>query len=74
MPRMASYFLSLLKKIQLTHDVYELVYAMQEPIPILPGQFFLCETERGNSRLRRAYSVSYADETHVHFIIKRVTD
>lgn len=69
---MTSFFIHLVQKIHLTYDVCELIYTTQEPIDILPGQFLFCETDVQTPHLRRAYSVSYADEKHIHFIIKKI--
>ena len=71
---MTSFFIHLVQKIQLTYDVYELIYKTQETVNILPGQFLLCETNETNPRLRRAYSVSFSDGENIHFIIKRLAD
>ena len=71
---MTSFLIHLIQKIQLTHDVYELIYRTQEAISILPGQFLLCDADTTNPRLRRAYSVSFFDGENIHFIIKRVAD
>ncbi len=71
---MTSFFIHLVQKIHLAHDVYELIYTIQEPVNILPGQFLLCETDAHHPRLRRAYSVSYSDAKNIHFIIKKIPD
>lgn len=71
---MVPFSLTLLQKIQLTYNVYELIYSMETPLDILPGQFLLCETEKDTSHLLRAYSVSDVRDTHIHFIIKRLED
>ncbi len=63
--------LTLEKKTQLTHDVYELMYSSLEEIHMLPGQFLLCDTA-GEPKLRRSYSVSWAEGNHISFIIKRL--
>ena len=64
--------LTLIKKIQLTHDVYELTYTSNEPIEIQPGQFLLCDCEADNPKYKRSYSVSYADKNMVQLVIKRL--
>lgn len=69
----APIFLTLQNKKQLTHDVFELEYTCQDALPILPGQFLLCDTA-WDPKLRRSYSVSWADEKSVFFIIKRLSD
>jgi very-short-patch-repair endonuclease/NAD(P)H-flavin reductase len=66
-----SIFLTLQHKKQLTHDVYELEYVSENILPILPGQFLLCDTA-WDPKLRRSYSVSWAEGNSVYFIIKRV--
>lgn len=40
----APIFLTLQNKKQLTHDVFELEYSSPESLPIVPGQFLLCDT------------------------------
>ncbi len=55
---MDSFFITLIKKKQLTHDVYELVYKSEEEIIPQPGQFLLCDTDDTNPKLRRSYSIS----------------
>jgi len=65
--------LTLIEKIQLTHDVYELVYTTED-LDIQAGQFLLCDCEEGNPKLKRSYSVSWAAQEKVHFIIKRLAD
>ena len=54
---MDSFFIRLTTKKQLTHDVYELIYACDEEKIIIPGHFLLCDTDATNTRLRRSYSV-----------------
>lgn len=66
-------FLTLKNKKQLTHDVYELQYSAEADIALLPGQFLLCDTA-GDPKLRRSYSVSWAQGKDVFFIIKRLPD
>ncbi len=56
----APIFLTLQNKKQLTHDVFELEYSSQDSFSILPGQFLLCDTA-GDPKLRRSYSVSWAE-------------
>ena len=70
---MDSFFITLLQKKQLTHDIYELIYRCETEIIILPGQFLLCETDATNSKLRRSYSVSNYQKWNIHFIIKELT-
>lgn len=71
---MSSFFITLVQKIQLTHDVYELIYTTHEDLCVLPGQFLLCSTDAENSKLRRSYSISdYADGI-LRFIIKKIPD
>ncbi len=65
--------LTLTNKKQLTHDVYELRYMAEENIFLLPGQFLLCDTS-GDPKLRRSYSVSWAQGKEVFFIIKRLPE
>jgi ferredoxin-NADP reductase len=67
-------YLTLQEKIPLTHDVWELIYQNSENIMIQPGQFLLCDCDPTNSKLRRSYSVSWAKETKIHLIIKRIAD
>lgn len=52
--------LTLENKVQLTHDVYELMYSSESTVHILPGQFLLCDTS-GDPKLKRSYSVSWAE-------------
>lgn len=66
-------FLTLKNKKQLTHDVYELEYTSEENIALLPGQFLLCDTS-GDPKFRRSYSVSWASEKQIFFIIKRLPE
>ncbi len=56
-----SHIIELVDKKILTHDVYELRYTSQTPLNILPGQFLLCDTDEANTKLRRSYSVSWAE-------------
>ena len=56
----APIILTLQNKKQLTHDVFELEYSSQGSLSVLPGQFLLCDTA-GDPRLRRSYSVSWAE-------------
>ncbi len=66
---MALQIATLTEKIQLTHDVYELVYESDTPIEMQPGQFitFLLPEIGG-----RAYSIlALDDKTHIRLIIKR---
>jgi len=58
---MNSFFITLLKKQHLTHDVYEMIYETEKDIVVLPGQFLLCETNPENFKLRRSYSISDYD-------------
>jgi len=69
---MFSFFITLTHKTQLSHDVYELIYALDSAQHILPGQFLLCDTDIENPKLRRAYSVSDYRGDSVHFIIKKI--
>lgn len=69
----APIFLTLQNKKQLTHDVFELEYSSQDSFSILPGQFLLCDTA-WEPKLRRSYSVSWAEWTSVFFIIKRLAE
>lgn len=66
-------FLTLKNKKQLTHDVYELEYVAKENIFLVPGQFLLCDTA-GDPKLRRSYSVSWAEGNSIFFIIKRLPE
>jgi len=66
-------FLTLRNKKQLTHDVYELEYGSDVVLPILPGQFLLCDTAE-DPKLRRSYSVSWVETNSIFFIIKRLSD
>ncbi len=65
--------LTLRNKKQLTHDVYELEYTSDQKLDIFPGQFLLCDTS-GDPKLRRSYSVSWAQGNIVQFIIKRLPE
>lgn len=69
-----SYMIELIDKKILTHDVYELCYKSQTPLNILPGQFLLCDTDATNTKLRRSYSVSWAEWNMIYFIVKRIAD
>ncbi len=71
---MDSFFITLIEKKQLTHDVYELIYTSETKTAPLPGQFLLCDTDSTNSRLRRAYSINYYEWGNFHFIIKAIPD
>ncbi len=71
---MDSFFITLIKKKQLTHDVYELVYKSEEEIIPQPGQFLLCDTDDTNPKLRRSYSISDYEWENFHFIIKEIPD
>jgi NAD(P)H-flavin reductase len=62
-------FLTLQSKKQPTHDIYELEYTSETPLPLLPWQFLLCDTA-WDPKLRRSYSVSWAEWDRVFFIIK----
>lgn len=69
---MDSFFIKLLEKNQLTHDVYELIYTCETKIIIIPGQFLLCDTDATNPKLRRSYSISDYRSWKIHFIIKEL--
>lgn len=69
----APIFLTLQSKKQLTYDVYELEYSSTHKLEVLPGQFLLCDTG-WDPRLRRSYSISWAEWNRIFFIIKRLTD
>lgn len=56
----APIFLTLQNKKQLTHDVYELEYVSKSATSIVAGQYLLCDTS-GDPKLRRSYSVSWAE-------------
>ena len=68
----------LLKKHQLTHDVYELTYAYNsewwevssENLP-LPGQYVMFQLAPG---LNRSYSIAYSDQLTFTLVIKRISD
>ena len=66
-------FLTLQDKKQLTHDVYELEYISENLLNILPWQFLLCDTA-WDPKLRRSYSVSWAETNRIFFIIKRLPE
>lgn len=54
-------------KNKLTHDVYELVFITSKSIEVKPGQYTLFLLPK--SKLRRAYSIGYADgQTFTHII------
>lgn len=69
----APIFLTLQNKKQLTHDVYELEYVSKSATSIVAGQYLLCDTS-GDPKLRRSYSVSWAEWNSIFFIIKRVSE
>lgn len=71
---MVSFFIRLVEKIQLTHDVYELVYESEEIASPLPWQFLLCDTDSTNPKLRRSYSINDYKSGKIHFIIKKLPD
>lgn len=71
---MDSFFITLIEKKQLTHDVYELTYTSEIKTTPLPGQFLLCDTDSTNSRLRRSYSINHYEWGNFYFIIKAIPD
>jgi NAD(P)H-flavin reductase len=71
---MESFFITLVDKKQLTHDVFELVYTCDEEKSIVPGQFLVCETDTTNPRLRRSYSISNYSWWFFHCVIKQLLD
>ncbi|MDD5198025.1 MAG: FAD-dependent oxidoreductase [Candidatus Gracilibacteria bacterium] len=60
----------LIQKNKLTHDVYELIFTIHESIQTEPGQYVLFLLPK--SKLRRAYSIGYADGQTFTFIIKQI--
>lgn len=60
----------LIEKNKLTHDVYELIFILQEPVLVEPGQYVLFLLPK--SKLRRAYSIGYTDGQTFTFIIKQI--
>ncbi|MDD5377156.1 MAG: FAD-dependent oxidoreductase [Candidatus Gracilibacteria bacterium] len=60
----------LIQKNKLTHDVYELIFTIQEPVQVESGQYVLFMLPE--SKLRRAYSIGYTDGQTFTFIIKRI--
>jgi len=69
---MDSFFITLIKKKQLTHDVYELVYKGTGKIVPQAWQFLLCDTDNTNPKLRRSYSINDYTWKDFHFIIKKI--
>jgi NAD(P)H-flavin reductase len=61
---------TLIQKNKLTHDVYELIFAVQETVTVEPGQYVLFMLPV--SKLRRAYSIGYTDGQTFTFIIKHL--
>lgn len=66
--------LTLKQKTTITKDVYELIYTSDIDLSIKPGQFLLCDCAPENPKLKRSYSVSYADRNTIQFVIKRLED
>lgn len=57
-------------KNKLTHDVYELIFTVSEPVEVQPGQFVMFILQK--SGLRRAYSIAHTDGRTFTFIIKQI--
>lgn len=61
---------TLLSKKNLTPDVFELVYEVENDFDIIPGQF--CTFMLPKTGFARAYSVLYKEWKKIYFIIKRL--
>ena len=61
---------TLIQRNKLTHDVYELIFTIQESLHVEPGQYALFLLQK--SKLRRAYSIGYTDGQTFTFIIKQL--
>ena len=62
---------TLIRKNQLTHDVFELTYSLPENPSIEPGQYMMFQLEPG---LNRAYSIAAFSETECTLIVKRMEE
>lgn len=63
--------LVLTQKNQLTHNVWELIYASEKSLGDVAGQFLLCDCDAEDPRKKRSYSISWAGDNQYEFIIKR---